>query len=361
MSLDRLSQLADRLRGLLDQLLPTHSPSGREEEMDEVCIRLLGRVAEQVEQDDQGNIIARLSAGRGPAIGIFAHKDEIALMVSRIHEDGKMEVEPLGGGYPWTFGEGPWEVLGEQTALGVLAVGSRHVSERSGELHEVKQHKPLTWKMMRLDCKLSPDELAQRGISVGCLACVARSRKMPVYIGDYVAGYALDDKAGVAALILLAELLAEEQPAVQCDVYLVLTGMEEIGTIGAGRVANSLELSAVIAVDVVPVAPEYPIEPGPAPAVVFKDAYSVYSPELSRQLAGAAEEVAGAVQPVVVRSYGSDASGILRRGLAGRAALLGFATENTHGYEVAHLHGIANCALALSRFCQTYREETANE
>lgn len=360
MSTETPGRLLERTRELLALLLPTHAPAGREQEMDAACLPLIEPLALRTWQDATGNLIAQLTDSGGPRLGIFAHKDEIAAMVSRIHEDGKMELEPLGGSCPWTFGEGPWEVLGHEPVLGVLGVGSMHVSHLSPEIHALKSSRALAWPDVRLDCKLTPDQLAQRGVTVGCPACVARSRKHPIYLGDFVGGYALDDKAGVAAGILAAELLRED-PSPHASIYLVLTGMEEIGTVGALHVPRGLEFDAVLAIETFPVAPEYPIEPGPAPAVVFKDSIGIYSPRLSHFLAQTAERLTGSVQRTVARSFGTDASGLLRSGLAPRAAIVGFPTENTHGYEVAHLAGIANCARVAAQFATTFQEGLINE
>jgi putative aminopeptidase FrvX len=349
------SGMAERVRQLLDILLVTHAPPGREEEMNEACRPLLEPFSQQIRQDSQGNIIAQLCQGSGPSLGIFVHKDEIAAMVCRIHDDGKMELEPLGGSCPWAFGEGPWEVLGKEPVLGYLGVGSRHVSHLSGDINALKSNKALTWPDVRLDCKLKREELAERGVTVGCPACVARIRKQPVYVGDFVGGYALDDKAGVAAAVLAAELL-HEAGAGDANVYLVLTGMEELGTIGAMYVPRDLRLDAVLAIETFPVAPEYPIEMGPTPVVVFKDSFSIYSPRMSHILAQIAERVVGSVQRSVARSYGTDAGGILKSGLAPSAAVIGFPTENTHGFEVAHLGAVVNCARVTAEFAATFSE-----
>ena len=342
-------ELVDRCRELLDQLLVTHAPSGFEDEMRRACLQALSALGLEATVDLRGNVVARLG-GSGPKVGFMAHMDEVALMVSRIHDDGKMEVEPLGGIYPWAFGEGPWEVIpaAGEPVLGVLTFGSVHTSERSGELQQIKTSQPVGWSVPRLDCKLSPEELRQRGVAVGRPVCVARSRKQPVYMGEYVAGYSLDDKGGVAALLLAAELLADAGSPDGAEVFFIFTTAEEIGTHGAGRAAVSMGLDAAIAVDVAPVAPEYPTQPGPIPAVIFKDSYAVYSSPMSELLAKKAEEVVGSVQRTIARSYGSDASGNLQRGAVSRGALIGFATENTHGFEVAHLGGIVNCARVIA-------------
>ncbi|MBC7288530.1 MAG: M20/M25/M40 family metallo-hydrolase [Armatimonadetes bacterium] len=353
--------LLERCKELLDLLLLTHAPSGHESEMRRACSSVLTQLGLPFHIDRQGNIIVQLGEGAGPALGFMAHMDEVALMVSRIHDDGKMEVEPIGGAYFWAFGEGPWEVLGDEPVVGVLSVGSVHVSERSGDLFHVKSAKAVDWGLPRLDCKLSPEELSRAGVAVGRPVCVARSRKKPIYMGDYVGGYALDDKGGVVVLLLAAEILAREEARLTARIYLVFTGAEEIGTHGAARVAHTLPVDAAIAVDVAPVAPEYPVRPGPVPVVIFKDSYAVYSPRLSEFLAKTCEEVTGDVQRTVVRSYGSDASGNLQRGLVSTGALLGFPTENTHGFEVAHLGGLVNCARVVAQAIRTAQEALTDE
>jgi len=60
-----------------------------------------------------------------------------------------------------------------------------------------------------------------------------------------------------------------------------------------------------------------------------------------------------AVGNVIARIPGRDASIAMKFGHVARAACLGFPTENTHGYEIAHLGAIANCIRLLQGFCQT--------
>ncbi len=335
------------LREVLSELLVTHSPSGCEREMDEACLRLLGEVGFEGRRDAHGNIIAE--AGQGDCtVLLLAHKDEIGAMVARVFEDGKMELEPLGGAYPWVYGEGPFDVLGREVVTGVLALGSKHVSEQSGDVHRAKREVALKWPMMRLDCKLSREELQSKGIGVGARACVARSRKQPLWMGDYVAGYGLDDKAGVAAVLGVLRMIRESAPPVRA--VAVFTDREEVGTLGSCYAARQLGADVAVAVDVAPVAPEYDIKAGPVPVVIFKDTYTIYDAELSELMCECVERVCGEVQRMVVRSYGSDAAGAYRAGYVARPVLLGLATENTHGCEVVHVGAVANAARSLVEF-----------
>jgi len=42
----------------------------------------------------------------------------------------------------------------------------------------------------------------------------------------------------------------------------------------------------------------------------------------------------------------------MKNGHVPRAACLSFPTQNTHGYEIAHLGAIANCITILKAFCE---------
>jgi putative aminopeptidase FrvX len=343
--------MKDELRELLQRLLLTHSPSGHEREMDELCLAALDGLCARVWQDDAGNVIGLVKgSGAGPPLRLMAHKDEIGCMVARIEDDGKMRLEPLGGSLPWVYGEGPLDVLGDEVVTGILGIGSKHVSALSADIHAAKTSQPLAWDKVRLDCKLSREELAKKGVTIGTRVCVSRTRKTPTLMGDYVAGYALDDKAAAAVLLLAAKLLKAARRKPRQDTYLCFTSAEEPGCVGGIYAARSLPGDVVIAVDVAPVAPEYPVEVGARPVVFYMDAHSIYDKRLADELCALCARLGVEPQRMVVRGYGSDASAAAKHGLAGKSALVGFATENTHGCEVAHLDGLVNCAQLVASY-----------
>jgi len=333
---------------LLERLLLTHAPSGVEGEMDDLCLAELAPLCADVRRDEAGNIIGLIrGAGHGSPIRLMAHKDEIGCLVARVDDDGRMRLEALGGAQAWVYGEGPMDVLGDEIVTGVLGIGSKHTSELSADIHAAKTTKPMSWDVVRLDCRLTRDALTAKGIGVGSRVCVARSRKHPLFMGDYVAGYAIDDKAAVAALLLVGRILHRRKAPPPCDVYLCMTSAEEPGIQGAAYAARTLPGETVIAVDVAPVAPEYPVELTPNPVVVYKDAVFIYDKPLSDALCTAAESEGYAPQRMVVRGYGSDASHVVKYGLTARAVLIGLPTANTHGYEIIHQDSIEACARVL--------------
>ena len=299
--------------------------------------------------DPAGNLILRV-AGRDSSttVAILAHKDEIGAMVKRIEESGRLAVQKVGGSFPWVWGEGPVEVLGDRaTVLGVLSFGSRHVSDESA--HKDQTEKAVRWRDAWVETKLDLEQLESAGVRAGSRVVPSSDRKSAVRLGpegEYVGSYAIDDKGSVAGLLALAGVLHEPR----WNVELVFTAREEIGCHGAAYYAEHTPADALIAFEVTPVADEYRIEAGPDPVLIAGDSSGPLHDELGRELAEAATAAGIRLRHAVVSNFGSDASRVLAGGNVARTACLAFATENTHGFEIAHLDGIANCATVLERW-----------
>ena len=126
-------------------LVLCHSPSGAEAEINQRLITLFADLGVEHWQDEADNLIAKIP-GRDPnrSIAITAHKDEIGMVVKTIYTDGRLSVGKLGGAFPWVYGEGVVDVLGDQAVLsGILSFGSRHVSHESPQKAQ-QETKPLT-------------------------------------------------------------------------------------------------------------------------------------------------------------------------------------------------------------------------
>lgn len=273
------------------------------------------------------------------AIAITAHKDEIGGIVKRIKPQGRVSVRALGGAYPWVYGEGIVDLLGDYaTVSGVLSFGSRHVSHESPQ--KVQQEgKAVEWPMAWVETKLSDHELRQAGVRPGTRMVVGKHRKKPFRLGDHIASYTLDNKASLAILLALAETV--EAPPV--DVYLVASAKEEVGAIGALYFTQRQKFDQLIALEICPLSREYPIVDGPAPALFSQDSYGLYDEGLNREIMSAAERSHIPIQIAAISGFGSDASIAMKFGHVAKGACLAFPTENTHGYEIAHLSAIRNC------------------
>jgi putative aminopeptidase FrvX len=128
------------LLALLDELCAAHSPAGDEGEMDAILRRRLAELADRVWQDPAGNVIAHIAGERSEQpLLLNAHKDEIALVVKQVEDDGRMRVQPIGGAHPWKYGEGPVDLLADGGSIvpAALCFGATHISEAT-PLHRVK-------------------------------------------------------------------------------------------------------------------------------------------------------------------------------------------------------------------------------
>lgn len=123
----------DQLFQTIEELVLHHSPSGVEGEIDQLLMSRFQALGVQVWQDRAGNAIAKIPGRTSEgAIAITAHKDEIGAIVKSVGDEGRVEVRKLGGAFPWVYGEGVVDLLGDkQTISGILSFGSRHVSHES--------------------------------------------------------------------------------------------------------------------------------------------------------------------------------------------------------------------------------------
>lgn len=340
----------DQLFNTIEELVLHHSPSGTEGEIDQFLLNKFASLGVEVFQDRAGNVIGKIPGknSSAPAIAITAHKDEIGGIVKAIGEEGRLEVRKLGGAFPWVYGEGVVDLLGDyQTISGILSFGSRHVSHESPQ-KALQDELPLRWEDAWVETKCTEEELEEAGVRPGTRMVVGKHRKRPLRLKDYIASYTLDNKASVTILLALAERV--KTPAV--DIYLVASAKEEVGAIGALYFTQNQPLDALIALEICPLSLEYPIEDGEAPVLLSQDGYGIYDEGLNGELRQAAADADVPFQLATISGFGSDGSIAMKFGHVARAACLSFPTQNTHGYEIAHLGAIANCVHILEKYCQ---------
>lgn len=316
--------------------------------MDDYLTTHLCRAGLAPVRDGAGNIAARV-IGRDPSrtLAITAHKDEIGGIVKRVEENGLVSVRKLGGAFPWVYGEGVVDLLGDRaTVSGILSFGNRHVSHESPQkIHE--EERPPRWETVWVDTRLSRWQLADAGVRPGTRMVVGKHRKAPFRMGDHIASYALDDKAAVAILLLLAESL--EAPPV--NVELVFSAKEEVGAIGALYYTRHHPIDDLIALEIAPRSAEYGIHDDRAPVLLSQDSYGLYDEGLNSAIEAAASRRGIRLQRAVLSQFGSDGSVSMREGHVARAACLGFPADNTHGYEIVHLAALEACFAVLSAYC----------
>ncbi|MEW6356167.1 MAG: M20/M25/M40 family metallo-hydrolase [Planctomycetota bacterium] len=335
---------------LLKKFLLTHAPGGQEEEMDEAVKPELERLCDEVWKDDFGNIVGFVKGGKDAPLAVTAHKDEVAMIVKRIEDDGRLRVENMGGAYPWKYGEGPMHVLGRRKMIdAVLSVGCAHTSAETSAMQQARSA-PLPWEALRIDAKMKKADLEKAGVGPGTRVVVHRSRKEPMQIGDCICGWGLDDKGAVAILIAALHEFRKRGLKPNGDVYFGATAYEEGGAAAGSYLARELKIATLIALEIGPAEKEYDTSNCEKPIVLYRDSGHLYDRDLADELCDIAGDLGFRAQPATVTSFGSEASYAKKYGQVGRAGCIGFPVQNSHGYEMAHVDGMINSARLLAEY-----------
>jgi len=209
-------------------LVESYGVSGTEAPVRETVKRLLPSWV-KTETDTAGNLWVRVGKG-DPIVVIVAHLDEIGFRITRIRDDGTLELEQRGGFFPSLFEGRPALVHTEQGP--VPGVFMPRDSVKAGERR--------TPPPLRADVGVSSSEaVEQLGIRVGnTLTMVKQYVRMA---GSRAIGRSFDDRMGCAALILALRHL--DRARLKHQVIFVWSVREEIGLEGATAVANQLGLS----------------------------------------------------------------------------------------------------------------------
>ena len=152
----------------IGELVLHHSPSGVEQEINKLLLSRFRALGLETWQDRADNIIVKIPGkDKERAITITAHKDEIGAIVKSIDNQGRLQVRALGGSFPWVYGEGVVDILGDkETISGVLCFGSRHVSHESPQ-QALQKEIPLEWHHAWIETKLTQTELKAAGVRPG--------------------------------------------------------------------------------------------------------------------------------------------------------------------------------------------------
>ena len=352
---DEIAQLSCRAKPLLNELLKARGPSGNESEVRTICHRILQDICDECFTDPAGNVIGIFRGTRrgGSPMRIFAHMDELSLIVKRIDEKGRLMVRPQGGIFPGNVGQGPVDIIGLSGKIvpGVLSFGSMHTTAESSKawaLNKYGENRSPDWSHVHIETRRSLEELGSMRVTTGAKVVISSSRRELLELGDCWGGFFMDNRAPLAAMLLTAQQLSARRDKLVGDCYIVATASEETGAQGAAYASRVLPDGVTIAVDVGPVAEEYGTELTANPIVVFKDNYALYNQDLSTEIIDIGESEGLKLQPVVFETYGSDASISSQLGHASRSGLVCIPTLNTHGYELVHRYGVGALAKLLT-------------
>lgn len=261
-------------------------------------------LVDDVRRDVMGNIIG-FRKGEGeephPRVMLAGHMDEVGLMVTKIEERGFLRFIGMGVD-PRVLPGHEVIVYGKRPLVGVIGQEPPHLTPQDQTMKAKKIED------LFIDVGM-PEEEVRDLVRVG--DPVTYRRQVTELAGDCLSGKSMDDRAGVAVILVCLDELRKYK--VNADVFAVATVQEEMGMKGARVSAYGIEPDIGIAIDVchgeTPGVPEYRTAPlGKGPAVA--QGGNIH-PKIHDALKKAAREIGIGVQSEIAPgATGTDAAAI---------------------------------------------------
>ncbi|HSW36612.1 MAG TPA: hypothetical protein VLH18_08430, partial [Candidatus Limnocylindrales bacterium] len=173
-------------------------------------------------------------------VAMVAHIDEIGAMVTKIEDEGFLRFTAIGGIDPRILIGQAVEVHGRSKMKGVIGAVPPHL------LTDKERTKELKTENLFIDIGYKKEQITEF-VSIGDYIALEQE---PLFLedGKLITGKALDNRAGVAALIMCAAELAGLRH--QVDVCFIASLQEEVGLRGAVTAAYGLKPDLAVVVDV---------------------------------------------------------------------------------------------------------------
>lgn len=229
-------QLTETLRSLC--ALP--AVSGFEAQAAQTVAGLLRPLCDTVETDRSGSVLAWKKCGRKHAKTVLldAHLDQIGFVVTEVLDGGFVRFAPVGGVDPRMLLAAEVTILADEPLYGVVSCLPPHL------LGAGEQDKAVPIDQMTIDTGLMD---AKSRIRIGT-PIVFRQPPVKLMGGQYCSK-CLDDRAGVAAILLAMEQLKKAKK-LKCNVAVLISAQEEVTGLGAQAGAFAVQPEYAIAVDV---------------------------------------------------------------------------------------------------------------
>lgn len=229
-------------REQLQELSERMGVSGSENSVSEYAEQLLSRFSKDVHRDPFGNVYGKIGEfdANKPTLLLDAHVDEIGMIVTHIEEDGFVRVGKCGGVDRRILPAQQVTIHGAQKCKGIICSVPPHLTK--GENTRFADVDELC-----IDTGFKAEEVAGRitrgdKVTVDANFCELQNGR--------VCGKALDDRSGMAAILMTLEKLANETIPKACNLLVLFSVQEEIREAGACIASSYLDADYAIAVDV---------------------------------------------------------------------------------------------------------------
>ncbi|GAB7092945.1 M42 family metallopeptidase [Halolamina litorea] len=316
-------------RDLLFDLSAATGPVGYEDGVREVVREALAPEVDRIETESMGNVVGTIEGESDREVVVAAHMDEIGFMVSRVTDEGFLELDSLGGWNAQILRAQPVTIHTDDGEVeGLIGAEPAH-TRGEDDLEDIDD--------LAVDVGLDGDDAAE-AVAVGDVVTLDTE---PRELGDCVTGKALDDRAGVYAMLAAARVVDPD-----ATVHFCATVQEEVGLRGARAIAtdDAFDPDLVIALDgtlersVPGVAPEDRITTlGDGVGIKRKDASVIPSPAVVDWLTATAEAEGIDHQREVAWNIGTDTGALQNAGGAVLSGALSVPVRYHHSpVETAH-------------------------
>jgi putative aminopeptidase FrvX len=325
------------VKGLVNKVFLTDSPTGFSENVDKVILEELDKLGYKASVTNKGNIKLFIE-GRDTTktVATSAHVDTLGLMVRSINSDGTLSVTNIGGpSIPTLDGEYCKIVTRDNKTY----TGTILCKEASVHVYADAKSAPrnLDTMIVRIDEVVkSRADVEALGISNGDYICY--DPKTVLTESGFLKSRFIDDKGSVIGILGVLKEMKDNNVKPHYNTYVYFVNQEEVGH-GAATVDQSI--SEFVTVDMGCVGLDLAGNEF-AVSICAKDSGGPYSYDLTTRLINIAKSKKLNYTVDIFPFYGSDIGAAWRSGVDCKGALIGQGVAASHGMERTHMDGIKN-------------------
>lgn len=333
------------LLNILEDLLNTPSPSGFCHNIMEKIEAYVDKLGYEFEYTNKGcGVITVPGKNKDKAIGLSAHVDTLGAMVRSVTEKGMIQFTPIGG-YMMETIEG--EYCSIHTRDGRVYDGTILTTKPSVHVYsDAKTQKREEGNMeIRIDEVVkSKEDVEDLGIDVGDF--ISFDPRTKIKENGFIKSRHLDDKAGVAVLFGLLDILSREAITPKNTLKLFISTYEEVGH---GSSYIPCEIKEFIALDMGAIGEGLNCTEQDV-SICAKDSSGPYDYNIISKLINLSKKYEINYVVDVYPHYGSDASAALKGGNNIRGALIGPGVHASHGMERTHIDALINSIKLITSY-----------
>ncbi len=226
------------MKELIFELCSCNGVSGDENNIAKLCAEKLNKYG-KVTIDSNNSVVAVVgNANADKTIMLDAHIDQIGFIITEINENGFLKVDKCGGIDFRTLLGAPVKVFGKEELDGIVCCMPPHLSDGN-------EDKAIDSDKVWIDLGL-PANIVNEKVSIGNTVTFYNNPKL--LLNNRISSSALDNRAGVAAIIKACELIYNID--LPYKVVVLLSCQEETYAAGAKTKAFEYEPDECICVDV---------------------------------------------------------------------------------------------------------------